>query len=146
MAANDSNQAIAVVNRGAVIARRIGDTIDQQGFDVGFELLQTGVTVGDGLPVFEIERRFHGSSGAGILCDHTSGSAAVNEESEIDGDQQAFPLVIIDGEIVQPVNVARNAAVALPGVSGEENRAGITGASDLMFIQLEQVLMKKSER
>ena len=72
--AEDAHEAEALVNGSTIIARA-GETVDEQGFDIGLKLIEHRVARDDGIPVLEVERRLHGAAGAGILGDDASGSS-----------------------------------------------------------------------
>src|SRR5581483_3101444 len=120
MGAEDAHQPEALIDGRAVIARLVTNAIHQQRFDVGFKLRQHRIARYHGVPVLEVERRLHRSSGAGILRNHPPGCAAVDEICHVDGDQQALPFLIVHGEVVEPGCVPRDTLVALACVAIEE--------------------------
>jgi hypothetical protein len=83
-AADDADKTEALVDGSAVIARRADETVDEQGFDIGLKLMEYRVALDDGIPILEVERRFHGSAGAGILRNHPSGSTVMDEDQQND--------------------------------------------------------------
>src|SRR5262249_22823239 len=65
---------------------------------------------------------------------------------EVNGNQQALPKVVVQHKVVQPVYIARNAAIVLTRIAAEQNRTRVAGAGDAALIKFEQVLMVRSER
>jgi hypothetical protein len=130
-----------LINGSAEILRRSGEAIDEKGFDIRFKGTKNGIAINNVVPIGEVKRGLHGPAGTGILRNDATRVGVVDEEGEVDGNEQALPLLIVHGEVDEAANVARNALETLVGVASEKNGAGIAGAGDATLLQLQQVLV-----
>src|SRR5215470_736055 len=94
---DQTHEFVAFVDRSEIIlvaicAATCAHTIGKQRDDVGFDATKHGIGLDNVLPGVEWQQGLDGAGRARITSNHPGSRAAVEEESQFDGNAQAVPL------------------------------------------------------